>query len=156
MLVVAPITIKAAALYIRQHHRHHIPPRGGFFAVSVCAKETVSVGRFSARRIHGVAVVGRPVARMLQDGWTAEVTRVATDGSPNCCSKLYAACWRAMRAIGYRRGVTYTLASEPGTSLRAAGWTPVAKVKGASWDRARRRRTDKHPTVDKIRWEVKV
>ncbi len=146
-LSIVPCTIKAAALYIRQHHRHHSPPRGGFFAVATADTRA---------RICGVAVVGRPVARMLQDGWTAEVTRCCTDGTPNACSKLYSACWRAARTIGYRRLVTYTLASESGVSLRASGWQEVSRVRGRSWNRPKRSRVDSHPTVDKIRWEVKA
>ena len=103
----------------------------------------------------GVAIVGRPVARALADEWTAEVTRVAVlDGVKNGCSMLYGACWRAARALGYRKLVTYTLATEPGTSLRAAGWREVASVRGRSWHCRSRPRVDKHPTQDKLRWEV--
>src|SRR6185437_14364544 len=99
--------------------RHHLPPNGGKFALAV-ADETAT--------IRGVAIVAQPVARLLADGWTAEVTRVATDGCPNACSALYGACWRAARAMGYRRLVTYTLASEPGTSLIAGGWKCIGEA----------------------------
>jgi hypothetical protein len=120
------------------------PSRGGLFAVA-CSIGAVVVG---------VAVIGRPVARMLQDGWTAEVTRLATDGSRNACSMLYRAAWRACRALGYRRLVTYILASESGVSLRAAGFREVASVRGRSWSCASRPRVDRHPTQQKIRWEL--
>ncbi len=90
----------------------------------------------------GVAVIGRPVAR-LDDGLTLEVTRVATDGTRNSCSKLYAAAWTAAKALGYRRLVTYTANDEPGSSLRAAGWTVVAERRPApGWSRPSRPRTD--------------
>jgi hypothetical protein len=103
----------------------------------------------------GVAIVGRPVARGASDGWTAEVTRVAVvEGVGNGCSKLYSACWRAARAIGYRKLITYTLDSEPGTSLIAAGWKTVGQVKGRSWHRPERPRIDRYPLQDKLRWEV--
>lgn len=101
-----------------------------------------------------MAIVGRPVARGLQDGWTAEVTRVATDGTPNAPSALYGACWRVARALGYRRLVTYTLATEPGTSLRAAGWRVVGEVRGRSWSCASRPRVDRAPAQEKLRWEA--
>lgn len=101
----------------------------------------------------GVAIIGNPVARMLDDGWTAEVTRLCTTGERNACSILYAAAWRACRALGYRRLVTYILDSEPGTSLRAAGWQCVGEAGGGSWGRADRPRVDKHPTQGKLRFE---
>lgn len=101
----------------------------------------------------GVAIIGRPVSRMLADGYTAEVTRVATDGSPNACSMLYAAAWRACRSLGYRRLVTFTYDTEPGTSLRAAGWRVVGQTKAEGWSRPSRPR-EPGPIQRKIRWEA--
>lgn len=114
------------------------------FSIAVCDDE---------ERIRGVAIVGRPVSRMRDDGLTLEVTRVATDGCLNACSALYGAAWRAARAQGYTRIGTYSLASEPGTSLRAAGWRIVRRVEGGSWNRESRRRSDNHPICDKFLWE---
>ena len=71
----------------------------------------------------GAAIAGRPVSRMLDNGQTIEVTRLVSDGTPNACSCLLGAMRRVARAMGYARIITYTLASESGTSLRAAGWT---------------------------------
>lgn len=102
-----------------------------------------------------MVIVGRPVSRHLDDGWTAEVTRLCTDGSRNACSLLYAAAWRACRAMGYQRLITYILDSEPGTSLRAAGWTVVGQTKAQSWSRPSRARLDQ-PLQTKLRWEVAV
>ena len=100
-----------------------------------------------------VAMVGRPVARLLQDEWTAEVTRVASDGTRNACSMLYGACWRACKAMGYRRLITYTLKEETGTSVTAAGFKLVGEAGGGSWSRTARPRVDHHPTQGKLRWE---
>ena len=138
-----PVSIRDATEFVRQYHRHHQPPRGAIFAVAVGDTE-----------INGVAMVGRPVARMLQDGWTAEVIRVATDGSDNACSMLYAACWRACRAMGYHKLITYTLNTEPGTSLRAAGWKMIGETGGGSWSSPSRPRVDRHPLQLKIKWEA--
>jgi len=102
----------------------------------------------------GVAIIGRPVARRLDDGYTAEVTRLCTDGTRNACSLLYGAAWRAARSLGYRRLITYTLPEEGGSSLRGAGWKPVAVTRGGSWSRSGRPRVDMHPTQEKLRWEV--
>jgi hypothetical protein len=144
-LVIVPVTFREAAAFVARHHRHHRPARGQVFALAVADE---------AGTIRGVAIVGRPVARRLQDGWTLEVTRVATDGCPNACSALYGAAWRAARALGWRRLVTYTLATEPGTSLRAAGWRCIGETRGGSWDRPSRPRVDMAPTQAKIRWEA--
>jgi hypothetical protein len=146
-LVLRPISLRKANQFVVAVHRHHGPVRGHKFAVAVEDAESV---------VRGVAIAGRPVARLLDTGWRLEVLRVATDGTANACSILYGAVARAGVAIGYRREdiLTYTLAAEPGTSLRAAGWVPVAITRGASWDRPTRRRADKHPTGDKVRWHA--
>lgn len=145
MLKLVPITLKEANVLVRRWHRHHRPAQGGLFAVAVATD--------GAEEPCGAVIIGRPVARNLQDGWTAEVTRCVTDGTPNSCSKLYGAAWRACRALGYRRLVTYTLASEGGVSLRAAGWTVIGEAGGGSWSRESRPRVDQHPTQIKLRWE---
>ena len=101
-----------------------------------------------------MAIVGRPVARRLDDGLTLEVNRLATDGTPNACSCLYGAAWRVARELGYRRLVTYILASESRTSLKAACWTCVGEAGGGSWSVPTRPREDKHPVEKKVRWEI--
>ena len=144
-LEIVPISLRNAFSFVDRFHRHHAAPRGGLFAVAVAAGEEVV----------GVAVVGRPVSRMLSDGFTAEVTRLATTGERNACSILYGAAWRAARAMGYRKLITYTLNTEPGASLRGAGWRCLGQAGGGSWSRKNRPRVDKHPTQYKLRWEVK-
>lgn len=116
-LSLQPITLREAAAFVRRHHRHHGPARGWRFGIAVNDGE----------KVVGVAMVGRPVARGMDDGWTLEVNRCCTDGTRNAASMLYGAAARAARALGYRRLVTYTLASERGTSLRAAGWHELWK-----------------------------
>lgn len=106
-LAVCPITLREARAFVASHHRHHKAPRGCRFVIGL--EET------DRNCIVGVAVVGRPSARHLDDGRTVEITRLCVlDGHPGACSKLYGACWRAARAIGYRRLVTYTLPEEGG------------------------------------------
>jgi hypothetical protein len=142
-MIIRPITIRAASAFVDATHRHHGSPQGGNFAVSL----------MDAERLVGVAIVGRPVARLLDDGLIAEVTRVATDGTPNACSMLYGACRRITFSMGYRRLITYTLATEPGTSLRAAGFVEKSVVPGRSWTRRGRPRADRL-IVQKRRWEL--
>lgn len=127
--------------FLRSHHRHHGVPVGWLWS---------QAAHDEAGEMVGVAVTGRPVAAALDDGLTAEVTRLCTNGYPNACSMLYGAARRAAIAKGYRRGITYILASEDGATLRAAGWHELWRVKGRSWDTPSRPRTDKHPTEDKI------
>ena len=144
VLHLQPITLKAARLFVDMHHRHHRAPQGGLFAIAAN----------DGREVVGVAIVGRPVARNLQDGWTAEVTRLCTLGTANCASMLYAACWRAARAMGYRRLISYVLKSEPGTSLKAAGWRELYTNSGGSWNVPSRPREVKYPTEPKTLWEI--
>lgn len=144
-LFIVPCELDEANAFVRQHHRHHGEARGYKFALAVATEDD---------QVHGVAIVGRPVARHLQDGLTLEVTRVATDGTKNACSMLYAAAWRAARAMGYRNLITYTFATESGSSLRAAGWRTVATAPKRSWSRPKRPRVDKSPLQDKLRWEA--
>ncbi len=144
MLQVQPITFREACRFIREHHRHHLPPLGCKFCVALNDGE----------EIVAVAVVGRPVARHLDDGWTAEVTRLCTNGKKNAASKLYAACSKAALAMGYQRVITYILASEKGTSLRAAGWAKIGRRGGGRWSRTSRSRVDEHPIGPKTLYEA--
>lgn len=146
-LTVVPISFAEANEYVRQRHRHHGPVAGAKFCVAVAD---------STGEICGVAIVGRPVARMLDDGWTLEVTRTCTNNTRNANSVLYGACWRAARALGYRKLITYTLPEESGASLKGAGWRCIGKAGGGTWNRTSRPRVDLHPTQTKLRWEMKV
>ena len=96
------------------------------------------------------------MARLLDNGWTAEVTRLCTDGSRNACSMLYGAAWRAARALGYRRLITYILAEESGISLTASGFRLVGEAGGGTWNRSGRPRVDMHPTQRKLLFEARA
>jgi hypothetical protein len=144
-LHVVPCDFSEAVAYVRQHHRHHRPPVGHKFSLAV-ADESGTV--------RGVCMVGRPVARGNDDGWTLEVTRLASDGCPNACSCLYGAAWRAAKSLGYRRCITYILDAEPGVTLKAAGWKCLGQRGGGSYNCKSRPRVDKHPTQKKLLWEV--
>ena len=146
-----PITLREANEFVENYHRHNRPTVGGKFAIG-CGNE--------ADGLVGVAIVGRPVARKLQDAWTAEVTRVCVlpQCPKNAPSMLYGAAWRAWRAMGGRRLVTYTLQSESGASLRGAGWKVVAECKPSgtwAWQSSERAR-DWQPIYgqQKFRWEA--
>ena len=146
-LTIVPATLEEANAFVARHHRHHQPVVGHKFSIAVSDDESV---------VRGVAIVGRPLARMLDDGWTLEVLRVATDGVQNGCSCLYGACRRASFALGYRKLVTYTLPEEGGASLRASGWKLIGEAGGGTWSRKDRPRVDLHPTQAKFRWEAEV
>lgn len=138
-----PIGWREAKEFVERVHRHHFSPQGWKFGI----------GAQKENRLVGVVMVGRPVARMLDDGKTAEVIRLATDGTRNACSFLYGAARRAAFELGYQRIITYILDSEPGTSLKAAGWRYVGPAGGGSWSRLSRVRKDKAPLVTKQLWE---
>jgi hypothetical protein len=146
-LELCPVSFREACAFIDAHHRHHTPPRGMKFAIGVAAGDALV----------GVITVGRPVARHYDDGLTLEVNRSCTDGYPNANSMLYAAAWRAAKALGYRRLITYTLASEAGSSLRAAGWTLVGERKPRKgWSAPSMWRADKSTKhgVQRMLWEA--
>jgi hypothetical protein len=138
---------QAACAYVEAHHRHHDPPQGHQFSLGVQTDDG---------RLVGVAIVGRPVSRNLDNGLTVEVTRVATDGTANACSALYAAAWRTARSAGYRRAITYTQDGESGASLRAAGWRKVADLPARpGWDApSRPRRALATENIGRALWEI--
>ncbi|MBG0818977.1 XF1762 family protein [Planomonospora sp. ID82291] len=128
-LRLVPVTFAQACAFVDGHHRHHRAPPGHKFSIGAAVDQFDSPdGELinSPFRLVGVAIVGRPVARHFDTGRALEVTRVATDGTSNACSLLYGAAWRAAKALGYTRMITYTRGDENGASLRAAGWEPVA------------------------------
>lgn len=116
-LVIVPVTWGDVQTFVDQHHRHHPKPVGAKFCLGVADGQTIV----------GVACVGRPVARHYDDGWTLEVNRTCVIDAPNANSMLYGAAWRAAKALGYRRLITYTQAGESGSSLRGAGWRIVGE-----------------------------
>ena len=147
-LRVVPCTQENAKIFITAHHRHHRPSLRQIANIAVVDETGL---------VRGVAALGRPVARRLDDGQTLEVSRVATDGCKNACSALLGAARRVAFALGYRRIYTYTLPSEGGASLRGAGWILDGKTKGGNWVRSKnshgsKRRNNDHPTGPKLRW----
>lgn len=143
-LRLKPVPLAVANAFVLTHHRHHGPVVG----------HKLSLGVFDDQGLRGVAIAGRPVSRHLDDGTSLEVTRVATDGTRNACSKLYAGVAREAVKRGYGRALTYTLAEENGASLRASNWIPVCASPGGSWSVPSRPRLDKGPTGPKTRWEI--
>ena len=144
-LRVVPCDFGEAKAFVARHHRHHRPPVGHKFSLAVADE---------ADAVRAVCIVGRPVARMLDDGMTLELTRLASDGCPNACSALYGAAWRAAKALGYGRLITYILDTEPGTTLKAAGWKCLGQRGGGSWSVPSRPRVDKHPLQKKLLWQA--
>ena len=147
-LYVLPVELKEANSFIAALHRHHHPVIGHRFSIG-CVDDS--------GLLHGVCIVGRPVARLAgKPRDVAEVTRLATDGTYNCCSILYSAAARAAKAMGFQRIQTYTLPSEGGASLRASGWIDEGSAGGGQWKHTdgKPRRTDQ-PTDVKTRWALR-
>jgi hypothetical protein len=145
-LEVTPIALDEANAFVETLHRHHKPVPGAKFCVAVSEGD----------KVRGVAIVGRPVARMLDNGWTLEVNRCCTDGAKNACSMLYGAAWRAAKALGYRRLITYTLPAEGGASLRASNWKCLGERGGGNWNVPSRPRIDTAELLrgQKLLWEA--
>lgn len=152
MLEIRPIKLRDANAYVRENHRHNIPTNGHKYSIAC----------YDGDRLCGVAIAGQPVSRMMDDGLTIEIRRVCTDGTYNACSILYGACARCAKAMGYKRVITYTLKSEPGTSLKASGFIIDGETRNENWNRPGRQREisqitlfgeeRKYPEEKKIRW----
>lgn len=144
-LFVTPVELREANDFIARLHRHHKPVQGHRFSIGATDSDGI---------LHGVATIGRPVARLSGNPRDVlEVTRLCTDGTPNACSFLYSAAARIGKAMGYLKIQTYILDEETGISLRASGWVLDGVVNGRQWKHTdrRARRTDQ-PTNDKLRW----
>ena len=140
-LQLRPIGTREASAVVKRMHRHLPRVVGGLFAVAC----------YDHDELVGVGVASLPKARMARDGFTVEISRVATDGHRNACSRIYGALCRACAAIGVRRVVTFTRLDEPGTSLRASGFRQVGTTREQSWDRPSRPRNANASQV--IKWE---
>jgi hypothetical protein len=141
---IVPITQKEANAFVALHHRHHKPVVGSIFQIAAS----------SGGKIVGVVIVGRPVSRHEDNGWTLEVNRLCTDGTPNVCSMLYSAAWRVAKNMGYKRLVTYILNTENGTSLKASGWKLLGEAGGGNWNVKSRPRVDTNLTQKKLKFEI--
>ena len=130
MLEIRPISLRKANEFIQNNHRHNKAVTGSKFSIAC----------YDGEKLCGVAFAGVPVARNQDDGRTLEIRRVCTDGTYNACSMLYGACARCGKEMGYKRIITYTLTSEPGTSLKASGFIAEGETKGDTWDRPSRHR----------------
>lgn len=145
-LTLTPINLDEANAFVAVHHRHHKPVPGAKFCVAVAQGE----------KVVGVAIVGRPVGRLSDNGLTLEVNRCCTDGTRNACSMLYGAAWKAAKALGFQRLITYTLPEEGGASLRGAGWQLVGMRGGGNWNVPSRPRIDTAQLLQgqKLLWEA--
>lgn len=153
MLEIRPIKLRDANRYVAEHHRHNMPTNGHKYSIAC----------YDGERLCGVAIAGQPVAREMDDGRTIEIRRVCTDGTRNACSILYGACSRCAKEMGYKRVITYTLQSEPGTSVKASGFKQAGETRVKGWDMPGRKREVvqytlfgeivKYPIEKKIRWE---
>lgn len=121
MLTIRPTHLREANEYVKQWHRHNLPCVGGKFAVAC----------YDDGRLCGVAICGRPTARNADNGTTLEIYRNCTDGTKNACSKLYGACVRIAKDMGYKKIITYILESENGASVKASNfiWEGKAGLK---------------------------
>jgi hypothetical protein len=146
-LHLVPITLREASEFVTNFHRHNKAPQGGKFAI----------GASNGSGLVGVVIVGRPISRHLDTGFTAEALRCCVqEGNPNVCSFLYGAAWRAAKAMGYTKIITYTLAQESGSSLRGVGWSVIAESKSSKEGWMNRPGREWQPVYgqQKFRWET--
>lgn len=142
-MIIKPISLKEANSFIEKNHRHHKKVQGHKF----------SIGLYDKENLIGVAICGRPVARLLDDNMTLEITRLCIDGTYNACSILYSKCARIAREMGYKKIITYILSTENGASPKASNFIlEDANCGGGGWDRPNRPRINKAPIIKKQRY----
>ena len=145
MANIIPISLKTANEYVAQHHRHHKTVRGCKFCIGLQVE----------KQMVGVAICGRPVSRHYDDGLTLEINRLCTNGYKNACSKLYGACVRIAKQMGYKKVITYILESENGASLKASNFINEGVAGGKIWTGSRCR-DNGVPKEMKQRWVVNL
>ena len=154
---IVPMTLREANDFVERWHRHSARTSndGGKYAI----------GLEYESQLVGVAIVGRPVARLLQVPGAAELLRLCTSPAApkGAGSKLYSRAKRIWQLMGGTTIHTYTLKHEGGATLRGAGiHEAAAEVDGQQWTRPSRPREEKAVyDEDKLRWtetlpEVKV
>ncbi len=173
-LKIVPINLAKANALVAPLHRHNGVLRGGcYFCIGLADTdsyhekytENVVLQTEDGCGIVGAVIVGPVAARLLTKPWAAEIRRLVTDGTPNACSILYGAAWKAAKALGFEGLITYTLTTEPGTSLRASNWrlddddVPVRHWKSRSPEYAhlpwsKRPTTQNSPALPRLRWFI--
>ena len=153
-----PANAKEVNELVSKWHRHNAPLGGGSF---------FSVGLADNGALVGGVIVGPISARLLNSPYACELKRLVTDGTPNACSMLYGAARRAAKSLGYEVMYTYTLQTEPGSSLRGSGWTvddphvPARQWKSRAPEYADLRWKDRpdacaSPSYPRVRWKLKL
>jgi hypothetical protein len=151
---IVPLTLLAANALVLKWHRHHKPIVGHRFSLGV---------KNDDGELIGAAIIGHPSARTVDQDCVVEVRRLVTNGTPNACSMLYQAAARTAKEMGFEHIHTFILASEPGTSLKASGWSREVESPGGFWrDEVRHGQQvlfdlgASHPTGAKVRWGRKL
>jgi len=146
---IIPLSLREANDFVDAHHRHSARTSndGGKFAI----------GLEMAGELVGAAIVGRPIARLLQQPGTAELLRCCVGpGAPDGAGKqLNSRCKRIWQLMCGVRLVTYTLSREAGGSLSGAGFRRVAEAHSNDSKWQQRGRAAR-PLADepKTRWEA--
>lgn len=147
-LEIGEVDFATAKNFVTAHHRHCKAPRGWRFGAGIK----------NGSELIGVVMVGRPVARMIDASRVIEVNRlcirtdIAADLAWNACSQLYGWAAREAKKRGFEKVITYTRQDEPGTTLKAAGWTVEHTTKGRHWDAPGRPREKQGEAIGKFRW----
>lgn len=129
-LRIKPLTLSQANELVEKWHRHHKKVQGHRFSLGLWDE--------SINDYVGAAIVGRPVCNNVEQYGVAEVTRLVTNGTKNACSALYGACARVAKEMGFQKIQTYILQDEPGTSLKACGWSKEADTGTSNYHLSRK------------------
>lgn len=111
MLELVPISLKEANAFVERNHRHHKPVTGHKFSVAAAMDG----------EIVGVAIVGRPVSRYLDDGWTLEVNRWSGKRKPKV--DLYPAQMKLRFEMEEKWGIRINEGNIRVTAIGMVSWT---------------------------------
>jgi hypothetical protein len=142
-----PISLKSANNFVSQYHRHNKPVAGHKFSIGL----TDDTGQ-----LIGVGICGRPVARMLDDSKTLEISRVCViPEHKNANSMIYGRLVKIARLFGFEKIITYSLTTESAATMKAIGAVKENTVKPREWScPSRQRKSQDIYKSEKIRWSL--
>ena len=147
-LSIIPLSLKEANEFVTKYHRHN----------KKCAGHKFSIGAVYKNEIVGVVIVGRPVARKLDNRFTLEINRnCVLDTAPKgTCSFLYSRAIKIWQTMGGKKIITYTLETESGSSLKAVNFNKETTVqtfkKNTGWTTRTNRIWQEVQATPRIRW----
>jgi hypothetical protein len=135
---IAPIPLSVANDFVKKYHRHNDERKIHKFSLGLYKKSE------DKDILIGVAICGSPTGISYNGKSFLEVYRVCVTEANNSCSMLYGRCTRIAKELGYEKLITYTLKTEPGTTVKASGFElETDEAGGKKWTGKRAKEREK-------------